>query len=63
MTAQQEAVLIRLVSLLKAHGMGDYTIDQVIEIWSASCAGIRFTIPTPKGPHPRKRRKPWSKKK
>lgn len=48
MTPNQERVLLSLVSLLKAHGVGDVTIDEVMEIWASSTHGIRFVMPRPK---------------
>ena len=48
MTPNQERVLLSLVSLLKAHGVGDVTIDEVMEIWASSTHGIRFVMPRPR---------------
>ena len=48
MTPNQERVLLPLVSLLKAHGVGDVTIDEVMEIWASSTHGIRFIMPRPR---------------
>ena len=48
MTPNQERVLLSLVSLLKAHGVGDVTIDDVMELWASSTHGIRFIMPRPR---------------
>ena len=55
MTEKQEAVLLRLVKLLKAHDVDLVTIDEVLDLWCASCAHIRFTIPRPRKMRPRRR--------
>jgi hypothetical protein len=54
MTPNQERVLLPLVSLLKAHGVGVVTIDEVMEIWASSTHGIRFVMPRPRKMRPRK---------
>ena len=48
MRPNQKRVLLSLVSLLKAHGVGDVTIDEVMEIWASSTHGIRFVMPRPR---------------
>ena len=55
MTPNQRCALSPLVSILKAHGVDLVTIDEVMELWSLSCHGIRFVIPKVKKNVPRER--------
>ena len=48
MKKTQERVLLSLITLLKAHDVDAITTDEVIELWTSSNHGVRWTIPRPK---------------
>ena len=48
MKKTQERVMLSLITLLKAHEVDAITIDEVVELWTGSNHGVRWTIPRPK---------------